>query len=686
MTDVTEVPSMPSSPLSGPVRQRKTSAAGLVGVLAAALCAAWLVPSAAAPAAAQRDPGPAAAPAEAEAAGTVLEQSAQSLPADGTLVLSVRSRIETQTPYYEARFQVLRPGGGLMLQKTEVRNDLQPGESVVRFERELASLGLRPAEYPVRVRVRFGDSSGRTTQHVLEDRVFVYDPERRPLPVAVVVRLAGAPALDPEGRFVSDPALYTRERDEALDLVREARGTGARFSLAVPPLLLNQWRRAADGYRTVGPEGVRDVAAGEPVPLSYAQALAALADLASLDRVELLDVPYAEPDLAGLEAAGAQSDLQRHFARGSSEYLASLEQTPSAGVAVLGDRFTPWSLPALAERGIAYAVVSPGSLEDGDPDRQGGTRAVKDTTTTALVLDEEASGFLGEDPREALGGLFERYLAEEGPGCVIALLEIGPGRAVTARDAVGALRTLAAAGWLETVTAAEAAAQVGGPPVRLAEAREGHDGPADYWPEVAEARRCSSALSAAAGEDDQDAEAAWYMTLLAQSAAWAGPDGSWSMADRGRAFAGAAERRARSLLDSIGLQAEDVTLSGRAGDVPLNVSNRARRPMRVTLRVRSPELGFPEGTERVVELQPADNYLTMPVEMRSALSGALHVSVHAGDMVIAESDIRVYASYLDRVAVVSAVVLVLVGMLVFIKRRVDRADADIIGDGRKPQQ
>lgn len=616
-----------------------------------------------------------------EPTGSTLAHPAQSLPTDGDLELEVRSEIPTETPYYEARFQVMRPDGGLMLQKTEILHDLEPGRVTVRFERELASLGLRPAAYPVRVRVRLGDDSGLRDEQTIEGRVFVYDPERRPVPVALVVRLSASPALDPEGRFVTDPAVYSADRDAALALAEQAPLQRERFSLAIPPHVLDQWRRAGGGYSKVGPDGVEDVPAEDPTALACLRALKAVARLAALEPVELLDVPYADPDLQGLDAAGMAADLERHYSRGVPTYLASLDQTPSAATILSGGAVPASAIPPIARRGIRFAVVSRDSLAGSRV--SGGAHRVRESTLTVLVSEAEVGSRLSENAATALDRLFEAYVDGTNPDPVTTVMEIGAGRRGGVADVIEAMSALGGAPWIETVTVSEAAGRTAVRDVRLTDRARDRSAPADYWPAAERARSYASALSSAAGERDGDAEAAWYLTLMSQSRAWAGADGSWGLADRGRAYSGAAQRRAGEVLERVVLQVEDVTLAGQSGEIPVNVSNRTRRPMNLTLRISPRGLDTPEGS-RVVELQPGDNYVTVPVDLRSALSGTVDIGLYADTLRIENESIVVRASYLDRIALVGAVAAILVGMLFFIKRRVDTADAANIGrNGRR---
>jgi hypothetical protein len=205
------------------------------------------------------------------------------------------------------------------------------------------------------------------------------------------------------------------------------------------------------------------------------------------------------------------------------------------------------------------------------------------------------------------------------------------------------------------------------------------DAPEGYWDEVAEARVKAAGLVSAAGVNDSEAQRAGDASLIAQSRCWAGPDGSWSHADRGRAFAAAAARASDDVLGGISIVAKDVTLAGAEGDVPISIASPSEKTLSVTLKTTSEGL-LVEGPEsQLVTLRPGENVLSIPVDLQSAIAGELRCEVWADELPVAEADITVRASFIDRFAIIGGIVIVLVGMLLYIRRRVRRA-ADTMHD------
>lgn len=627
--------------------------------------------------AAPADPGP-------PVTRVALRQPVPFVSSTDTMAVDFSARVTTLTPYVEVRLRVRRPSGRLIYQKTEVRADVEPGKLIVPFARSLADLEVSPGRYPLEVRVR---ATGMEPTETV-GRLLVYDPGGPVLPLAVVVRLSSSPGFDAAGRFVSDPGLATRARDEALALTDAlTRITGARISLAAPPALLDEWYRVASGYHTTGPEGVGEVLESEPVPRSYALLLESLRRTLVTRRAELLDVPYSDPDLGGLQNMRALGDLETQYAQGVSATLGSLRTAPSSGTAVLGDAVPRAAVPALAAAGIDSVLVGPAGLRSGDETPASGAWRVRESTLTALVTDPGASLALASGGSRLADRVFHLAVSGETSGPVVAVVTLGPGMSADAADVRAALFACSRVPWVRLVTVSEAARLPRLGTLSLpARVSAGRSAPPGYWADVAEARRFARALEAAAGPEDADAEAARIAVLLAESRCWAGPDESWSLADRGRAFASAASRTARTVLSGISVQAQDVTLSGRRGKLPVVVRNGSGRVLHVTVQVAPLRPSAVRATSVSVALPPDETYVTAPVHLGESISEPLGVTVLAGDVPVARTTVTVSASYIDQLALLGSVALVLSGMLVFIRRRMRAAErAERAGNGRGRQ-
>ena len=79
-----------------------------------------------------------------------------------------------------------------------------------------------------------------------------------------------------------------------------------------------------------------------------------------------------------------------------------------------------------------------------------------------------------------------------------------------------------------------------------------------------------------------------------------------------------------------------------------------------------------------IELSPAENYLTLPVDLQSSLSGNVSLQLWADDLLLDEASVVVRASYLDRLVIVGAIAIILLALLFFIRKRVRTTEVDII--------
>lgn len=589
-------------------------------------------------------------------------------PAD-TFTLGVDTELTAAAEYFEVRVRIWRPSGALMYQKTEVRHNVEAGSVSVGFERELADLSATPGRYPMELRVLVSDAEPT----LVESRMLVAEKSLGPLPIAVVARLTCSPALDPSGRFALDPATHNTQRTATDALVALVSGRSESLTVAVPPLLLEEWSRAASGYQLLGAEGIVEVLADSEVSRQSASTIEALSRAVQTGRVELLDVPYAEPDMGGLQDIGAVDDLTRHYVLGRSVYRAVLNAKPSTGTDLNGHVVSVQAAKIIAETGHGYLLCSP---ESSPETMAPGVYREAATGVVTLVTDTALKSLVSSGTDEEIyDHLFDAAMADGRTGALVVTLDIGPGQEHNVDDVQRLLTIVDGVAWLEPVSTARAAQLKPAGAVTLVDEVPSPSGaPRGYWDDVAEARRNALGLVEAWGAEDPESAAALSSVLISESCRWAGPDGSYPFADRGREFSAIVTRLAEDVFGNIRLEMRDVTLAARAGNVPLTIISTAERPLMLRVETRADALE-PHTTETIVSVKPADNFLTIPVDLGPAVSDTLEVRVMAGDVLVAETTVTVRASYLDRLTTMVAVVLVLVALLLFIRRRVKAADA-----------
>jgi hypothetical protein len=592
----------------------------------------------------------------------------------GTLAFSVTTQLPAAVTALTVTSRVLTPAGALLYQHTETRGALPADTYAFGFSKALAGgTATREGRYRVQVQVKAGSATAVDSNA----SALVVDPAKHtPVPLAVVVRVAHVPATDPDGLFSVDPASEATGRAEVRALARLAsshRELG--LTLALSPLTLDEWDQASVGYRSIAGSLPVTVSADASAPLDCAATLDALESAVTSGSVPMLAVPYAEPDLSGLATIEGVGDLRDQLDLGTNTYQTTLRSQPGTGTALALDGLPAQVLPMLAERDVGFVLARTAALKrSGVATVAPGVYRIKDATATAVAVDDRVARLLG-DPQASTGAiadaLFDRLDAKATKGQpVVVVLDAGPDSTITSGRLATELDALVASGWIRLVGVDAAAAM---PPLgevtASGESVGGGAAPAGWWQAIAAARQSAAALAAAAGPDDPDARRVAKDTLIAESRLWAGTDGLWRDVARARPFADTSAVVAKALLGGLKVSASPVTLSGTAGRVPVNVHNPSDRILSVVVTASAPRVTVPDGGRVAATLRPGENYVTVPVDMGSVFTANLRVGVSAGPLEISHTTVKVRASYVDRLALVGLVVVVLLGLLFYIRSR-----------------
>jgi hypothetical protein len=96
-----------------------------------------------------------------------------------------------------------------------------------------------------------------------------------------------------------------------------------------------------------------------------------------------------------------------------------------------------------------------------------------------------------------------------------------------------------------------------------------------------------------------------------------------------------------------------ITLTDRAGDIPLTFRNDTGQTVSVLIELESPQLSFPDGLQQIVELRPKNTTVRLAVEARTSGSFPLRVSVRSfNGLVIAQAQLEVRATEVSAVGLV----------------------------------
>lgn len=602
---------------------------------------------------------------DSSAVSVEITQQGTSVGPKGTMRMSVAVTTAEPADRLEVRIRMRSPSGKLVYQKTDVRTGLPAGQNSIVFERELASLRLKQGRYPIDVRVRVSGAKTITA----ESRLLVIDPLARRIPVAIAVYASGEPGVTMTGKLIDDPAGDGRLRDDLSLIAQLALDQRTPIALAIPPVLLEQFGRVSGGYETTA--GVK-VAATDESAQRYARMLQSLESAVTTGAIDLIDVPYAMPDLSGLAQMSVPQDVALHWTRTDSITTSLLHPASHPEVAYIGDSLTREALDSIQSRDVGVVLAPASAITSGETTAQPGCYKVPGSDVRVVVIDEDAA----KGAREGAEAFYDALFGRIGCGPVVVMFTVGENGTNSVDDIRRAIGWIGDADWLQ-LTGLDVPARTDSPAAAtLAPVPDSPD-KVSYWADVAASRYPTMAFAGAAGPADIDSEAAMRALLTAESSLLTDGRASETV---GRALAAEALGYATSEFKLIRLDTKDVTLSGTKGDVPLTLINDTGKPLRLTLNVVS-KTGLVPVEPRTIDVQPTQNFLTVPIDLGNVLSDSLTVQVAADGVTVAETTVDVRASYIDRLATVAMVVLIMGGLLLFIRRRVRASDAGTIVTG-----
>lgn len=599
-----------------------------------------------------------------------IEQPTPAVHPGESIHVAVGVSLSAPAEYLEVRIRLRTPEGKLVYQKTEVRSEVAPGRHVVMFERSASAPKLRHGRYPIEVRVLATGSEPTDAS----GRVLVVEAPSQRQTASIIARVWWPPTVDANGRFAVDPDAQSQLSDQISGLSTIAASHRLPLGLVLPPVLVEELGGSA--YDHKASDGTAPVSVEQETGARSSQALHALKTAIESGSLSLVDVPYAVPDLAGLASIGAESDLLDHWTHGDAVILAALNAHTRPQVAYLGTTPTRAGLDSLAERGASSVLLPPGSVTVNGKPESGGVHNIAGTRLLAIVPDADASAAVDLGEEEFFDILFERF----GEDPIILMVDLGPDTEHPAANVERALQWLSQADWLQ-LTAVDSLKPAAEADEASLPAHAQSLAPQRHWDAVLEARAALEAYRECVAADDPDAKAATRAVLVSESQLWAGSNGTWDEAGKAAALARGVKSFVSSEFEKIRFEAKDVMLSGSTGQVPLTIVNDTGKRFTVTIVARVEGQQEPQHVKKIV-LEPTENFVTIPVDLRNSISTKLEVSAVSAGQTIAMTTIDVHTSYIDRFATVGMVVLFLVVLLFIIRRRARSADADTIRSDR----
>ncbi|HEY3210503.1 MAG TPA: DUF6049 family protein [Actinomycetota bacterium] len=508
---------------------------------------------------------------------------------------------------------------------------LEPGQSrAFRVRQGMGQIAQRgeSALYPLRVELRSQDVPVGVLR---TPTVFLIERPEVPLNLAWTWVLSEPLQYHPNGIF--QPG--TIEADIApggrLDALVEAL-SGIRnraVDLVVSPTLLDQLRRMAGGYRIAAQGGARTVPKGTGGAAAAQRMLARLQEVASRPGVELVAYPMGDPSLPALLRAGMDRDLDRLLEEGRQLVASVLGRPVASDVArPPGSALDPLTLQKLASLGARTTPVDPSFLTFPKFAAPPTARLTSGASSlTAVLPDPEVQGFIrsnAADPRLAaqlalgeLAAIWFELPGTPGRGAAVMFPEK---LAAAPRFHPAFVSLIRSSPWLHQLTASAFASSVP-PQVRRQVPVRNYPSFSPLYVDRLERAKISLAhFNKAIHGGEPLIERLRHNLLLADSGAF--------LADStlGQQFIGSVDSTARRVYDRLGIGTSVVTLTSRAGFIPVTLENASGYTVTVVLQfISDRRLEFAGGASRVVELPPNDKTLTIGV--KSLANGRIPIRV-----------------------------------------------------------
>jgi len=480
-----------------------------------------------------------------------------------------------------------------------------------------------------------------------------FGPDGTFLPGTLESELAPGGLLDVESQVVSRIA----RRDVPVDLVLSA-------------ALAEQLLRMQDGYRIVREGGESEtVAAGTGGAEDAARVLSMVRAAATAGSTEVVATPSGDATIPSLIRAGLIGTIPNLLRHGADLVVRATGRTPLTDVLrPPQSQLDPASASMLFELGYHTVLVDSSYVQPGADVTFSPPPTVRLTTGNASLVavapDDRASATMTaypDDPRLAaqatLGELAARWLEFPGtPGRGAALMV--PESASFDPQVLPSLATLVLSSpWLRPVSASHLTAFV--PPVGE-QPVPSHRYPTFAVGYVAAYRQADAALGRFARTVvDQGGLIAELEDDLRLSLS-----GSFVRRrdqDQGRRFVDAVDRTIDDAYAKVTVDDVPVTLTSRAGVLPVTVRNESGLTMRVEIRlIADRRLSFVQGSSAVVTLEEGSRTFTFPVRAETTGRFPIKIQVRSRELVgvgdtIAEAAVVVRSTAYNRVALLLTV-------------------------------
>ncbi|MGH2812241.1 MAG: DUF6049 family protein [Actinomycetota bacterium] len=522
--------------------------------------------------------------------------------------------------------------------------------------------------YPIRLTVRSGAAfAGPVDSHL------IFFKQEAPIPLKVVLVVPmHAPSMYDEAFRVDSELLDDEVHGRISGLVAEiASHLDATVTIAPSGMLLDTLEDLADGYRVSGSDDGRAVGAADPAARRAARLLARIRAVGRDADVEVITSPYSVANLPWLMAHGFVTSITEQGVLGRDRIREVLGLSPLRGwFAPTDGALDPGAFSTLRESGFDRPVLSaPSVTAPASPLTEAFPASINladESTATSLIADRGLASRIQPGGDLTPAQARQQFLAEtatimlERPARPrVATVAPPPDWNPDRRFLAGVLDALTSSPWMRGDTPEGAIKDIDPtvaatlvPAVGAANASpvppEGFDG------DLRDAARGIAQFRRLRPPSEEIANLERKLLIASASDWWRGADDRAS----GRSFA-------RSILDDVGgelakirpPEPQTITLTSRAGVLPIVLSSDNGYPVTIRVRLESDKLEFPDGLIVEETIRPPAQTIEVPViaQASGTFPVRLVIETPGGGREIAETRFFVRSTAYNVVAVVITV-------------------------------
>ena len=506
--------------------------------------------------------------------------------------------------------------------------------------------------------------------------------EAKPLRLSLVLQTAEPSHRSAEGHFKGEELARECGNEEESPgwwpgmLGELEKAQSMHFTVALSPMLIDELHDMSDGYTVRRGEKTEKVQPESEKSRAALEVLNAFRRMATDPRYQLVQVPYASPDLEKLIGLRWREDALRQISRGNKvlkdllphninkEYGCPPGLLANSRVArELGGELGNLLMLSggLLERSVEGRKLAQGYTL-GNPVEIAGSKGV---TTLSVFTDTRLQELIGkvrgsEDPHGVaqyiLSELTNLYLERPGKDRLCAVE--WPSWWRPSRWVVQEVMKALGAPWLSSVTLAEGFAAVPpleNSPLEIPEPQRSSD---EYFSQVARARDLYERFSNIVLEDNPLLPALRLDLWTSQSIVWQ----QWDRALEGLTYSGAVLSRIEGELKKVSIPAvSSITLTSGKAEIPLTIINGTTYRVRAVLKLSSNGLSFPGGPARGITLQPKENNVSIAVVARKKGRVRFWARLVGNGLILGEVDMAVLTSRFNTFAF-----MLVAGLLCFI--------------------